>query len=522
MSAIVLGTAGHVDHGKTALVMALTGVDTDRLPEEKSRGISIELGFAQLLLGERTVSLIDVPGHERFVRHMVAGAGGIDAFLLCVAADDGVMPQTLEHMAVLRLLGVTHGVVAITKCDLADPERATAQVRKLVGDNVVIVPVSASQGVGLDELTGALTALVHGVRRRRADGPARLFVDRAFTVHGAGTVVTGTLWGEPIMNGDRIVVEPGGVAGRVRQIQVHDSGAPRADGGRVALNLAGVGRDQVPRGSVVVRAADTWKSTSIVDVALEWLPDEAGPLTSRRRLQVFHGTSEVSATCIVLEHTPIAPGSRGYVQLRLDAPLVAMGGDRVVLRSAARRTVAGGLIIDPSADRHGRAAAVRDRLLAMERGEDLSPAVAAAPPRATQLPARAPAVAAPPLSPNARRVHDQLARAGLRPPSSQQLAADLGMPLTDVHDGLSALGDAGRATYVGEVWFATEALTDAVAIAVRALSDGPRGIGELRDLWDVGRKHALAIAAHLDRCGVTRRVGDQRVLRRSALTTEAS
>lgn len=516
----MLGTAGHVDHGKTALVMALTGVDTDRLPEEKSRGISIELGFAQLQLGTRTISLIDVPGHERFVRHMVAGAGGIDAFLLCVAADDGVMPQTREHLAVLRLLGVRHGVVAITKCDLADPDRAMAQVRELVGDGVAIVPVSAPKGIGIDDLTGALSTLVDGVQRRRADGPARLFVDRGFTVRGAGTVVTGTLWGEPIATGERVVIQPTGVASRVRQIQVHDSGAMRADGGRVALNLAGISRDEVPRGSVVVRAADTWEPTHIVDVALEWLPDEAGPLTSRRRLQVFHGTSEVSATCIVLEPTGIAPGAQGYVQLRLDAPLVAMRGDHVVLRSAARRTVGGAVIIDPSAQRHGRSAAVCERLRAMEGGEEPTPAVAATPDRASAQPA--PAGAPAPVGRDARRVHDHLAQAGVRPPAPHQVAADLGMRESDVRDALAALSEVGLVTYVGEVWFATDALNDAVATAVRALADGPRAIGELRDAWAVGRKHALAIAAYMDRCGVTRRVGDHRVLRRSAINTETS
>ncbi len=519
----MLGTAGHVDHGKTALVMALTGVDTDRLPEEKTRGISIELGFAQLQLGERSVSLIDVPGHERFVRHMVAGAGGIDAFLLCVAADDGVMPQTREHVAVLRLLGVHQGVVAITKCDLADPARAVAQVRELVGGAVPIVPVSAPNGIGLSELSDALDTLVDAVTRRRADGAARLFVDRAFTVHGSGTVVTGTLWGAPIVTGDRVTVHPGGVAGRVRQIQVHDSGAPQADGGRVALNLAGIGRDQVPRGSVVVRADDRWEPTAIVDVALEWLADEAGPLTSRRRLQVFHGTSEVSATCIVLEATAIAPGARGYVQLRLDGPIVAARGDRLVLRSAERRTVAGGVIVDAAAERHGRSPAVRDRLGALERGEDSPMPVHASPSRAADAPAAATSArAVAPIGVDGQRVRDQLVRAGVRPPSLHQLAADLGMSERDVQAALTALADAGLVTHVADVWFSSDALSDAVSAAVGVLTEGPRGIGELRDLWGVGRKHALAIAAQMDRLGLTRRVGDQRVLRRSAINTETS
>ncbi|MEW6582284.1 MAG: selenocysteine-specific translation elongation factor, partial [Actinomycetota bacterium] len=220
---LVVGTAGHVDHGKTALVLALTGRDTDRLPEEKARGISIELGFAPLTLpGGRVLSLVDVPGHERFVRHMVAGASGIDGYLLCVAADDGVMPQTREHVDVLRLLGVRDGVVAVTKADLIDPDLAAEEVRDLLGDGPDVVAVSARTGEGIPDLVAALDRLAARLARRTAGGAPRLFVDRAFSVAGAGTVVTGTLWGGAVTPGDRVAVLPGGARGRVRGVQVHD------------------------------------------------------------------------------------------------------------------------------------------------------------------------------------------------------------------------------------------------------------------------------------------------------------
>ena len=230
---LVLGTAGHVDHGKTSLVRALTGRDTDRLAAEVERGMSIELGFAPLdLPSGRRVSLIDVPGHERFVRHMVAGSTGVDGYLLCVAADDGVMPQTREHLAVLDLLGVREGVVAITRSDLADPADATAQLRALLGPSPEIVAVCAPSGGGIDGLRDALERLVAGLPARRTGGRPRLFVDRAFTVRGTGTVVTGTLWGGgAISRGDLVRVLPGDRSARVRGVEVHDAPAESAAGG---------------------------------------------------------------------------------------------------------------------------------------------------------------------------------------------------------------------------------------------------------------------------------------------------
>ena len=365
---LVLGTAGHVDHGKTALVLALTGRDTDRLPEEKARGISIALGFAPLELPSgRRVSLVDVPGHERFVRHMVAGASGVDGYLLCVAADDGVMPQTVEHIAVLRLLGVNDGVVAVTKCDLADPARTIAEVRELVGASPEVVAVSVVTNAGIPQLRGALERLAERTRRRTNAGRPRLFVDRTFSVAGAGTVVTGTLWGDAIDAGDRVTIIPGERTGRVRGVQVHDETVARADGGRVALNLGGIDRDEAPRGSCVVRTADGWRPTSMLDVAVDWLADSGTSLRTRRRLQAFLGTTEVSATCVLLEGDEIPPGGRAYAQLRLDAEVAADAGDRLVLRSAERRTVGGATVIDPAPARHGRGAGAAARLALVER-----------------------------------------------------------------------------------------------------------------------------------------------------------
>ena len=507
---LTLATAGHIDHGKTALVAALTGRDTDRLAAEKARGISIELGFAPLdLPSGRRLGLVDVPGHERFVRHMVAGASGVDGYLLCVAADDGVMPQTREHLAVLGLLDVRDGVVAVTKADLRDPGPAERAARELVGAGAAVVAVSSRTGQGLDDLRAALDALGGRLARRTARGPARLFVDRCFTVAGAGTVVTGTLWGAPIEEGARVSVLPGGAEGRVRGVQAHDRPIERATGGRVAVNLAGVGRDRVPRGSCVVRREDGWSTTERLDVALTWLPDAGRPLRSRRRLEAFLGTAEAPATCVLLDRDALAPGERGYAQLRLGRPVPAAAGDRLVLRSSERRTVGGAVVIDPAPERHGRGSGAAERLAAIERGE--VPATAAPPPRSEPGPP-APIADDPVLE----EVAGVLAEGGLSPPPPAALADRLGLPEPRVTAVLAGLRDAGRAVAAGGLWFDAAAAAGARAEAERALAGGPMGLGELRDLWGVSRRHALALAEHLDAQGVTRRVGDERVLRRGA------
>jgi selenocysteine-specific elongation factor len=352
---VVIGTAGHIDHGKTALVKALTGVDTDRLAEEKARGITIDLGFAPLSLDGVAASIVDVPGHEGFIRNMVAGATGVDLALLVVAADEGVMPQTREHLAILRHLGVVRGVVALTKCDIA-PDAAW---RELVADDVrallqselgadwPVLEVSAAQGSGLSELRAALSTQARSVGARAADDRFRLPVDRVFALAGAGTIVTGTVWSGAVREGETVTVLPAGVTGRVRSVQVHGQNAEQAGPGRrAALALVGVSQDQAPRGSVVV-SGNGWRATRAIDVALSLAPDY--PLKLRSRVRVHHGTAEVMARVARLGGTA---ASAVAVRLALDEPLVARAGDRFVLRSwSPVTTIGGGMITDPWAER---------------------------------------------------------------------------------------------------------------------------------------------------------------------------
>jgi selenocysteine-specific elongation factor len=301
---LTLGTAGHIDHGKTALIAALTGVDTDRLPEERARGISIELGYARLELPSgRSLSVIDVPGHERFVRTMVAGATGVDMFLMTVAADDGVMPQTREHAAVLAGLEVRRGVVAVTKSDLQDPEPAAEEAAALL-PGAPVVAVSARTGEGLDELRGALDRLAAELPGRAGEeappGEARLHVDRVFTIRGAGTVVTGTLWSGSVGRGDELVVLPRGLRARARGVEVHDRSVPRAAAGqRVAVNLVGVELAEVSRGDVVAAQRAGLVPSHVVDVRLDLT--EAGGCRSTtgraspRRASVCSGAASSSS-----------------------------------------------------------------------------------------------------------------------------------------------------------------------------------------------------------------------------------
>jgi len=334
---LIVGNAGHIDHGKTWVVRALTGKDTDRLPEEQARGISIELGYAPLELGDgRRVSLVDVPGHERFVRTMVAGATGIDLFLLVIDAAEGARPQTHEHLAILRLLGVNHGVVAVTKADAVDAETlelALDEARELV-PGTEVVPVSAKTGVGLDELRPALARAADAVERPERAGGTRLYIDRSFTLTGIGTVVTGTLWSGSIGPGDALHLEPSGLRTRARSVQVHDVEVLRAEAGqRVAVNLPGIERTKLRRGDALVEPGYypvTWR----LDVALEELEPVPAAVT------VHLGTSDVAARVVREGH---------YAQLRLQAPVVAARGDRVVLRTET--TIGGGTVLDPAPPR---------------------------------------------------------------------------------------------------------------------------------------------------------------------------
>jgi len=494
---LTLGTAGHIDHGKTALIAALTGVDTDRLPEEKARGISIELGYAPLQLPSgRRLSVVDVPGHERFVRTMVAGATGVDMYLLVVAADDGVMPQTVEHAAVLAGLGVTRGVVAVTKADLADPALAAQEAAELMAGRaeVEVVACSARMGKGVDAVAAALDRVAAGLPGRGAmSGEPLLHVDRSFTIHGAGTVVTGTLWSGSIGRGDVLALLPAGRQVRVRGVQVHDKPVERADAGqRVALNLTGVDRRAVARGDVLA-AAGTIEPTTIVDAVLSLRDAKHG-----MRVHVHHGTREAPAR--------LASLGGDLWQVRLERPLLARAGDHVVVRSLAPPdTLGGGVVLDPHARRHGRRADVLERLERLHRGEP-EPRPEPAAPR----PVAAPEPAGPaPLSKAALALEARLRAAGHEPPSE----AELGTAAAE----LPALREAGRAVRIGRSLYAhPEAIAtvrDRVVAIVEA--EGAVTLARLRDELGTSRKFAQALLEHLDAARVTRRLpDDRRVLRR--------
>ncbi len=353
----IIGTAGHIDHGKTALIRALTGQETDRLKEEKERGISIDLGFAYFSLPDGTrAGVVDVPGHERFIRNMLAGAHGIDLVLFTVAADDGVMPQSEEHLDILHLLGVGRGIFAITKADLADEPRL-AEVRdeiELLSEGTrlagaPVIAVSSLTGAGLDELRAEIARELEGFEARRQTGIFRLPLDRAFTIKGHGTVVTGTAMGAEVRVGQKLRVLPSGGEVRVRSIQVHSEPVERAGlCQRVALNLSGAERMELKRGDVVVDERLELTTTRL-DARIEIRPAARHPLKSHERVRVFIGTAESIARIIVLEVTgEIAPKKSALAQLVLHEPIVALGGDRFVIRDeTSRRTLGGGVVLNP-------------------------------------------------------------------------------------------------------------------------------------------------------------------------------
>jgi selenocysteine-specific elongation factor len=355
----IVGTAGHIDHGKSSLVKALTGTDPDRLKEEKERGITIELGFAHLDLGDgRVASFIDVPGHERFVRHMLAGAHGIDAVVLVVAADESVMPQTREHFHICRLLGIRRGLVALTKCDAADAELqelAELEVRELVAGSFLegapVVRVSARTGEGLPDLLDHLRALAAQVPPREAGGVLRLPVDRAFTLRGFGTVVTGTLRGGRLAVGDEVEVMPSGLRSRVRGLHVHGSSVTEVGAGsRAAVNLAGLEVAELERGDVVGEPG-TLLPSSILDVQVTLLTG-ARPLKDQSRVRVHAATAEVLARLRLVGSAVLQPGGSALAQLRLERPAVVGRGDRLVLRSySPADTIGGAVVLDPVAPR---------------------------------------------------------------------------------------------------------------------------------------------------------------------------
>jgi len=574
--ALTVGTAGHVDHGKTTLVRALTGKDTDRLPEERARGISIDLGYAPLALPDgTTLSLVDVPGHERFVRTMVAGATGIDLFLLVVDAGEGSRAQTDEHLAILRLLGVEHGVVAVTKTDLVDEETlelAVEEARELVPD-ASVVAVSGVTGLGLDELRAELASVAAGLEQRRADFPTRLFVDRVFTLRGIGTVVTGTLWSGSIGTGDQLRLEPSGRDVRARSVQVHDAPVERAEAGqRVAVSLPGVERSEVRRGDALV-APGAFPRSYRLEVALE----ELQPIADGTRLSVHHGTSRIPARVVRV--------GDGHAQLRLAAPVVAARGDRVVLRTEA--TVGGAVVLDPAPPR-GRDAE-RDRLLDEGDARSIVRALVSRPVRVESLAVRAlldgadleegldavrvvegwafadewleetsagveerlraRAMEAPlepglplgellpaelwapvvlPLLPVDRRggtayLPGASASLGSRADAAAELEAVLaasGLVATKVDDAELARFLEGEGTIVrlGDGYVVSAGAYEVAQDLVR-MECGAAGeitLARFRDLAGVGRRDAQLLLERMDVDGVTRRLGDRRVLRRAA------
>ena len=569
MRPLTLGTAGHIDHGKTVLVEALTGKNTDRLAEERRRGISIELGYARLdLPGGRSVSVVDVPGHEALVRTMVAGATGIDLFLMVIAADEGVMPQTREHLTVLQALDVPVGVAALTRCDLAEPEArrfAAAEARDLV--DAPLVEVSAVTGEGLDELRAELAAAAERAEAITSEPlweqPTVLHVDRVFTLHGIGTILTGTLWSGSVAAGDRVEVLPGGAELRVRSVQVHDRPTERAESGqRVALNVVGPDRDALERGDVVCSPGSGLRPSYRLDVRLDppRPPGERPP-----RVQVHHGTRRAAARVVPLDES-------GLAQLRLGSPLIPRAGDRFVLRSIAPvATLGGGEVIDPVPARHGPGPAV-ERLRAMSQGspEDLldlaipeasggsGPGVPAdlaawpahpllGPVRDRFAPERwraaidaklgsrgmveragrllrpdvePPAQPDPVAEPDERalRVLELLRADGASPRAPAAVAEALGWQSSEADAALEALAVSGRATRVKPgVFYESETLEGLRACLIELAGErgGAITLAEARDELGTSRKYAQALLEHLDASHLTVRHGDRHVLRRA-------
>jgi selenocysteine-specific elongation factor len=556
---LTVGTAGHIDHGKTWLVRALTGKDTDRLPEEKRRGISIDLGYAPLELPDgRRLSLVDVPGHERFVRNMVAGATGVDLFLLVIDASEGARPQTHEHLAILRLLGIEHGVVAVTKADTIDEdmlELALEEARELVPDAPVL-PVSAKTGQGIDELRVQLAAAADRVERTAEDldagKPARLHLDRVFTLRGIGTVATGTLWSGRIAEGDALRAEPAALDVRVRSVQVHDEDVGAAEAGqRVAVSLPGIERGRLRRGDALVEAG-----AYLVSYRLDVVLDELEPIADGARLHVHHGTAESIAR--------VRRVGERFAQLRLAAPVVAARGDRVVLRNET--TVGGGLVLDPSPPRRLDA----ERLERIERGEisatvhepvradvlrrlvdgeldgveqadgwvfsrawlaelrsELERRLAATDPLDPGIP--------PPAAPWASAIVPLLglerrgaklyrpgteASLGGREETARELESRLGLEPVRVEDQRLArvLEEQGRLIRVGDGFAVSPAAYQQArqVLVAECEAAGSITLARLRDLLGVGRRTAQVLLERFDADGVTRRVGDARVLRRAA------
>ncbi|MEX1253044.1 MAG: selenocysteine-specific translation elongation factor [Dehalococcoidia bacterium] len=612
----VIGTAGHVDHGKSVLVEALTGINPDRLREEKERGMTIDLGFAWMTLPSgRQVSIVDVPGHERFIKNMLAGAGGVDLALLVIAADEGVMPQTREHLAILDLLGVASGVLVITKRDLVEEEMlalAEADAREAVAGTTLagapLVACSALTGDGLDELRRVLDEQLEATAAKRDVGRPRLPIDRSFTMSGFGTVVTGTLIDGALEVGQEVEIVPGDLRARIRGLQSHREQVERAlPGSRTAVNLAGVAKDDVRRGQVLALPG-TIRATNVLDVRLRALASNRRPLRHDTSLTLHVLSAEAPARLLLLDRDELAPGDEGWAQLRLGEPVAAVKGDRFVLRTP-NDTVAGGEIVDTRPKRHRRFhAPTLDALETLLRGSPveallatlarIEPASLDALARETNASldelrasvealvqegrvvalgnallitadgfaalgerARAAIDAYHREHPTLRGVPREELRSRLRldervfaaalarwcddgllveagaavalpghAPSltpAQQAEADAYLasiaasphaPPTDRAPSaelLAYLEDAGRVVSVGDgVVFTAEAYREMVdRVTDHLRREGAITLGQTRDLFATTRKYAQALLEHLDERRVTRRVGDERVLR---------
>ncbi|MEP6788684.1 MAG: selenocysteine-specific translation elongation factor [Acidobacteriota bacterium] len=360
---VIVGTAGHIDHGKTALIKALTGIDADRLPEEKRRGITVDIGFAEMSVGDAHFGFVDVPGHERFVKNMLAGASGIDLVMLVIAADEGVMPQTREHFDICRLLGINSGIVVLTKSDLVDAETmelAKLDAAELVAgsflENAPVVSLSSRTGEGIETLKDTLVRVSNSFDRRDDKFVTRLPIDRSFTMKGFGAVVTGTLASGEIAEGAEMQLFPTGEKVRVRGIQMHGKPTTRVSAGsRVAVNLGGIDHSKVERGMTLVEP-NALRSTHIFDALIEILSDAPKSLRTRQRVRVHIGTIEALARIQVLNNTgEIAPGDSGFAQIRLEVPVVMVPGERFIIRSySPQSTTGGGAVIDNRAVKHRR------------------------------------------------------------------------------------------------------------------------------------------------------------------------
>jgi len=623
----VVGTAGHVDHGKSTLIRALTGIDPDRLREERERGMTIDLGFAWLTLpGGADVGIVDVPGHQDFIRNMLAGVGGIDAVILVIAADEGVMPQTREHLAILELLGIERGVVALTKRDLVDDEWAAlvrSEVRAALAAtplaNAPLVDVSAATKHGLDELLAALESVLGAAPVRRDLARPRLPIDRAFTMTGFGTVVTGTLVDGSLRVGDEIEAFPGGLRGRIRGLQTHRRAIEVArPGSRVAANLSGIDKSDLARG-MVVAPPGTQAPTSIIGARLALLRDLSGPLEHDDLVRVHVGTAEAIARVSVLEGQAIEPGRSGWVQLHLASPLVVAVHDRfVVRRPSPSETLGGGAVADVTGERtrtradaaaalerrsapspadrllasldvprtvaeagersgldaaardaafaalvaEGRAVPLADAAISREAFETLATRIERTlamthrktPLRAgasreevrsaLELPAkryaallerlvadgrvaeRGSSLALPSHAPSLTAEQEAawakgraaLAVEPLQPPSAATLEREYGIG----REVLAALADRGDLVRVApDAVFLPDAVERFGDAIIDALASGPITVARARDVSGSSRKHVLPLLQFLDDHGLTRRVGDDRVLITDPLSSHA-